>query len=378
MNDSDRRTFLKRITSALVAPALLPISGIAAQNTHRREFFVSAQGAEATNRGVSYLSPTTGRVSRIQTPFRGHGASQHPTIPSLLVMYARRPGTSGVVVNLESGEIEQTFEATNQRHFFGHGCFSQDGKYLYTTEADLLTGQGKIGVRDGLTFKHLGEFDSGGIGPHEIKLMPDGKKLAIANGGILTKPESGRKKLNLDTMRSTLTYANRNNGEIIEQVTVPEPKASIRHLDVTDNGEVVFGMQIQRGAAGHENPVPLGATHRIGEAARLLKAPEALIYQMNDYCGSVAVNSAKQTAGFTSPRGDVVAFWKINDGQFAGYHQLQDVCGITTSADQRYFVVSNSFGHIRQIDAFSMRENRSKQQVFSETHWDNHMIRATL
>ena len=47
---------------------------------------------------------------------------------------------------------------------------------------------------------------NGSFGPHEIRLLPQGDTLVVANGGIETHPDSGRSKLNLPTMRPNLAY----------------------------------------------------------------------------------------------------------------------------------------------------------------------------
>ena len=57
---------------------------------------------------------------------------------------------------------------------------------------------------------------SGGIGPHEILRLPGARLLAIANGGIHTRPDTGREKLNLDTMRPNLTLMDEDGDDEID------------------------------------------------------------------------------------------------------------------------------------------------------------------
>ena len=81
-------------------------------------------------------------------------------------------------------------------------------------------GAGLIGVWARADAYHrLDEFSSGGIGPHEILRLPSGN-LAVANGGIRTHPETGRKKLNLDTMRPNLTVLSPTGG-VVDVAAVP-------------------------------------------------------------------------------------------------------------------------------------------------------------
>ena len=54
-------------------------------------------------------------------------------------------------------------------------------------------------------YRQVGELPAHGVGPHEVVLMPDGKTLAVANGGIRTHPDRDRVPLNLDSMQPSLT-----------------------------------------------------------------------------------------------------------------------------------------------------------------------------
>jgi len=370
-----RRRFLSGLMLLGVSPVSLALSF---KNKTPKEHFVSAQGSELNNYGLSWYDVNSKNLKTTLSGFRGHGAAQHPVRTSSIVMFGRRPATLAIEVDLLNGKVKNTFHCVDNRHFFGHGCFSQDGKTLFTTEADVLSGKGKVGIRDALTYQKIGEYESYGIGPHELKLLPDGKTLVIANGGIHTHPDTGRKKLNLDHMHSSLTYVDVVSGKKLDDFSVSEPKASIRHLDVAADGTVALAMQVQRVVAGHENTVPLGAIHKPGESIRLLDNPQSLIHQMDDYMGSVAVNSKHRLAGFTSPRGNLVVFWNIDSGELAGYHQLSDVCGLAVTSDQQNFVISSSFGQIRKISATTLIEDKAARIQLSDTRWDNHLLTVTL
>ncbi|MCG8122835.1 MAG: DUF1513 domain-containing protein, partial [Candidatus Thiodiazotropha taylori] len=217
---------------------------------------------------------------------------------------------------------------------------------------------------------------SHGIGPHELKLLNDDKTLVVANGGILTHPDSGRKKLNLDSMSSNLCYIDSNSGKKLALHRLDETKASIRHLDVADDDTVAFAMQFQREAVAHDSLVPLTATHRLGDSLHLLKAPEAIVMQLRDYIGSVAINNKNRVVGFTSPKGSIAVFWNLKNGAFRGYHQLHDVCGIAVTEDQRYFALTSSNGQMRLLDAQTLKEDRAHRQ-HPDIRWDNHLLLTT-
>lgn len=360
----------------MAATGFAPGLFAASSGTAADEYLVSAQGKDENHYRVTSVNEKNSTARSVQTAFRGHGLAQNPVQKDSVIMFARRPGYAGIEINPVTGDKTRVFTVAKNRNLQGHGCFSADGKLLFTAEADSMTGAGKIVVRDTQDYKQLSEMDSYGIGPHEIKLMPDGRTLVVANGGIHTRPDTGRKKLNLQTMQSSLTYIDISTGDELDSFRVAESKASIRHIDVADDGSVAFAMQVQREAVDHSNMVPLAGIHEPGEAIRLLDKPALVIEKMNDYMGSVAVNSQSRIAGFTSPKGNLAAFWNMDSGNFSGYHQLNDVCGLCVSRDRKHFIVSNSLGELRQLDGRTLKENRSARLYFSGTHWDNHMIAA--
>lgn len=374
------RTGISRraLVSGIATLALMPSSLIAAgahQNRGRSDVWLSAQGDRAKTYGMGLFHSGNATNHELPTGFRGHGVCLHPS-HHRVVMFARRPGKEAIEVDLESHDHRLAFVCKNNRHLFGHGCFSPDGKLLFTTETEIDTGRGLIAIRDANSYELLAEISSHGIGPHELKLLNDSKTLVVANGGILTHPDSGRKKLNLDSMSSNLCYIDSYSGKRLALHRLPEAKASIRHLDVAVDDTVAFAMQFQREAAAHDSLVPLTATHRLGNPPRLLEAPAAVLMQMRDYIGSVAINNKNRVVGFTSPKGSIALFWDLNNGAFLGYHQLHDVCGIAVTADQRYFALTSSNGQMRLLDAQTLKEDRAHRQ-HPDIRWDNHLLLTT-
>lgn len=349
-------------------------------DSFEQELWLSAEGHNPSQYGIGWVSPNSSNKPRHHqslTSFRGHGLCQNPVNTEQVVMFARRPGNYGVRLNTSTGEVDGRFECADDRYMHGHGCFSADGKKLFSTESSISSGQGKIAIRDSKTLELIGEFESYGIGPHEVKLMPDGFTLVVANGGLLTHPDSGRKVLNLDTMRSTLSYIDSRSGELISEHTVPEPKASIRHLDVAPDGTVAIALQVQRKAMDNNNLTALAAIHKPGQAISMLIAPENLTQKLHDYMGSVAINNESRIAAFTSPKGDLALFWHLDDLTLQGYHAFHDVCGLAVSQSNKFFILSNSAGKIRQINALTLQEDVDKRMYFPNVSWDNHMLAAT-
>ena len=81
----------------------------------------------------------------IPLPARGHAAAAHP-IKTEAVAFARRPGRFAMVLDCAQGAVRKTLVPPDGRHFYGHGAFSSDGAILLTTENDIDSGEGKIGI----------------------------------------------------------------------------------------------------------------------------------------------------------------------------------------------------------------------------------------
>lgn len=373
-----RRRFIQ---SAFALGVTAPVAGGLFSQFNKAqasELWLSAQGNVTDNYSLTWVNPNAKQSQIVHSGFRGHGMCQNPQKPQEVIMFSRRPGTMAVRVNTISGEVDHQFHSLKDHHMHGHGCYSADGAELFYTESNYVTGEGKITVRDAATLEFKRSMNSFGIGPHEMALMPDGKTLVVANGGLRTHPDTGRKVLNYETMRSTLTYINSETGQLVSEHTVGESKASIRHLDVAADGTVAVALQVQRKAMGDDHLVSLAAVHKPGQTLQMLKAPESLIHRLNDYMGSVKISSQNRMAAFTSPKGNMALFWHLDDLTLQGFHVFDDVCGLTLSADEHYFVLSNSAGKIHQIDTNTLEENTGKRLYFADKSWDNHMMTVKI
>jgi hypothetical protein len=175
-------------------------------------------------------------------------------------------------------------------------------------------------------------------------------------------------------MRASLSYIDSRNGKLVSEHFLSDHKASIRHIDVASDGTVALALQVQREAMDNNNLVPLAAIHKQGAPISILNAPEALMVKLNDYMGSVIIHNKTRLAAFASPKGDLAMFWNLDDLSLQGYHVFHDVCGLTVSQDNKYFVLSSSTGKIRQINARTLKIDKQKSLNFPDTSWDNHML----
>jgi len=311
-------------------------------------------------------------------PARAHHVAVSEALGCYIVV-ARRPGTWLVLGDLQSGAIHAELEVPPGRHLYGHGVFSHDARHFYTTESafeeqdsdsGLVVEWAVVAEQGHLTLQRLREFPTQGVGPHELLLMPDGDTLVVANGGMRTHPATEREVLNLDSMQPSLVYLDRHTGVVLEQQLLPQElhQNSIRHLDVTAAGLVGIGLQFQGDAWMN---VPLVATHRRGEALRLLELPPELQPQLQQYVGSVRFDQSGRYLAASCPRGNQLTFWDSASGALLHNLRARDACGL--SGLQQGFVFSSGVGRLAAIDLADLQVQEFALPAEWQGFWDNHM-----
>ncbi len=356
---ASRRAFL----GSLVAAVLSPLVSWAGAGSPR---FLAAARIDTGDFVLCGLDEAGNKIFSIPLPGRGHAAAAHPERAEA-VAFARRPGNFALVLDCgRAGSLVARLEAPPDRHFFGHGVFSQDGSILFTTENAFELGEGRIGVWDaGNGYKRIGEFSSGGVGPHEVTRLPGTDVLVVANGGIETHPSTGRTKLNLATMEPNLCYLSAT-GEVLETVDLhPDLRLlSIRHLAVRRDGTVAAACQWQGDVTASPELMFL---HKQGEAPRVLTTVPGMAQSMAGYAGSVAFAGTGQQVAFSAPRGGQVALFDTDSGAFLRSAKLEDACGLATTDGG--LCVTTGMGLIGKLD-----DRRFHQQQHFALQFDNHLV----
>lgn len=328
-NRPTRRQFLGAAAGAGAA-GLIPRIGWAAAGGPA---YLAAAGLPDGSFCLLGLTGAGAETFRVALPDRGHAAAAHPARPEAIA-FARRPGTFAIVIDCAEGTEVARLTTPEGRHFFGHGAFSADGFTLFTTENHIGSGEGRLGVWDASDgYRRIGEISSGGTGPHEVRLMPDGARLAVANGGIETDPTSGRAELNLATMRANLAYLDAASGDVTEVLELPEHLRlnSIRHIAAGGDGTLAAALQWQGTAL--EAP-PLLAIHRPGTSAlQLFAASQDVQRRTRNYAGSVAMTDDGRYAAITAPRGGMLLVFDLAMPGRVEVVVATDICGVATQAD---------------------------------------------
>lgn len=364
----ERRAFFKGLLVTGVCSAMPFFEAWASES-----WYASAAANDQKQHHLRIFNGDGKGIFQTLLPARGHSVAYHRPSQQLAV-FARSPGTYAFVLNLKNSSHVQPISSPDGRHFYGHGVFSKDGRWLLASENHYASGQGRIGIFDGKDgYGRVGEFSSHGIGPHELHLLADGKTLVVANGGIQTHPDFGRKKLNLDSMQSSLAYIELHSGKLLGAYGLPEKfqKMSIRHLAVTPQNEVAVAMQYQ-GARNHL--YPLVGLHGGESSIELMPAPSPIDRQMRNYCGSIVVDGSGTVLAVSSPRGNLITFWSVLNRGYLSTVSVADGCGVAPGNEPGQFLISSGGGLLLQCDRVSSRNFCLKPLRQDSLRWDNHMV----
>ncbi|MFS2035770.1 DUF1513 domain-containing protein [Polaromonas sp. CT11-55] len=270
----------------------------------------------------------------LDVPTRAHGVWAEAG--GTLLAVARRPGDWLLRWKPDAGGGGQALAwgwIEPDRAFNGHVITSPDGKTLYTTETNLESGRGLIGVRDAATLEKTGEWPTHGMDPHEL-LLDTGGSLMVANGGIPALPETGRLKLHMERMDASLVRLDTRTGALLGQWRLADRRLSLRHMawgePVTGGtlGQRQLGIALQ---AEHDDPTAKAAAPVLAvfDGQRLqTHAPDAG-QALAGYGGDIA----HAAGGFavSCPRANGVALWRA-DGRWAGFLPLQEACALAAAA----------------------------------------------
>ncbi|MDV4182634.1 DUF1513 domain-containing protein [Rhizobium brockwellii] len=351
----DRRSFVKAAGLGFLA-ALTPRSLMALEQADA----VYASGIRAAD-GSFAVATVTERgeiVDQVALPARAHGMAFSASTGKT-VAFARRPGTYAMIFDPWNKSEPIVINSREDRHFYGHGAFSPDGRLLYASENDFDGNRGMIGLYDATDrFTRIGEFETYGIGPHDMTVSDDGRLLIVANGGIETHPDFGRTKLNLGEMQPSLALIDAATGALVEKHVLPAEWAelSTRHVDLDGAGRIWFACQYE----GHRKDLPPLVGHFAkGEDLSFIDLPEETTRRLANYVGAIAVNRSEGLVGITSPKGGASVTIDARTGKMLAETSLPDAAGIAPARSG--FAVSSYDG-----DFLSTR---------SDVAWDQHIVR---
>jgi uncharacterized protein len=265
------------------------------------------------------------------------------------------------VINCVTGGVIHRLVPPDGRQFNGHGAFSADGALLMTSEVVAEGSSGRIGLWETTGFTRVSEWASGGIGPHDVKRLPDGR-IVVANGGIVTDP-TDRTKLNLDNMRPNLSLLSPE-GTLMDQIELDPTlrQNSIRHLALTPNG-IAFAMQWEGDLSEIAPPLGLWTP---GQTPQICDAAPQQAFALQGYAGSIAATPDGAQIAVTSAKGGAVMLFSGAGQPLATHHRIE-ISGI--AAAPAGFVATDGQGVVWACDKTGLTPLAHHVAL-----WDNHLI----
>ncbi len=359
----DRRTLLLG-AAASAAAAGVPLPAAAG---YRRPLYAAARKGADGRYSAAVFTADGEDINVVALPGRGHDITVSAAGGDCVV-FARRPGNFAIAFTADGRRAPIAFTTPPDRHFYGHGVFSRDGRLLYATENDFESARGIIGIYDvGAGYRRIGELWSGGVGPHDLALLEGGRVLVVANGGLVEHPDvgGGRRILNPGAIETRIAYIDLGSGALIERHHLGAPGAlSLRHLDVAGDGTVIIGAQLTGNAVGGGQS--LIYRHRRQERLASIVLPVELEAGLDGYVSSVACDRRGELVAVTSSRGALAVVIDVASGRVRHVRRLDDVSGVAPTADAAGFLITSGTGRIAGIT--------SEADASTPWAWDNHAV----
>ncbi|MBA4194808.1 MAG: DUF1513 domain-containing protein [Comamonadaceae bacterium] len=328
--------------------------------------------------GLLSVGDTQWSVQRsLMVPRRAHGLWAEAGGSVLAV--ARRPGDWLLRWQPRTGTTQWHW-IDGDRRFNGHVIASSDGTTLWTTETDLDTAQGRLGMRDAASLEKTGEWSTHGMDPHQLLALPQpvgdlpAGTLMVANGGIPTLPETGRSKRELGRMDSSLVALHPGSGALLGQWRLRDPHLSIRHLawDTTSR-TLGVALQAEHPDKAAQAAAPVCAVWN-GDSLRAAQDQPVLA----GYGGDICALPGGGGGGFavSCPRADRLALFSAQ-GVWQGAIAHAEACAL--AADRTHWWLASSRGgagllHGSRSDAASAHTRALHHKQAHALQMDNHWM----
>ncbi|MBA6419866.1 DUF1513 domain-containing protein [Pseudomonas sp. 5Ae-yellow] len=358
------------LRAGLASATLLSLSGCAASHLGRRNASLQLLSAVDDDKGqhfITAVSQTGEQAFMVPVSERCHGGCPQP-FGDHVVIFARRPGRQMHVINTRSGALQQSIHAGDGYHYYGHGVYSPDARYLYVTMNNYTNAEGLIRVYDAMDgYRAVTDYPLDGIGPHELRLHPDGETLIIALGGIETHPDYDRMKLNIASMRPALLLMDRRNGQITQRFAPSHHQLSCRHLDVSPQGVVIAGYQYE--GPDMDTPPLIARLDTNSMRFSELELPYEEVKGLKNYTASIAISPSSPFTVITAPRGHRAIIIDHHSGELVQRVPVPDVAGALPYGEDG-FLVSSGLGGLFLL---SPESNQAQPHGDYAVHWDNHL-----
>ena len=263
-------------------------------------------------------------VRHLSMPFFPHGFAIDPLNENRLFCY-EKIGLGAAEVDLKKWHVKRVIKPQKDRSFYGHGAVSSNGKLLYSTETNTITGAGFIGIRDTKTLAYMGDFPSFGDHPHDCHLADNGKILLVTNGG--GDEYSGQ--------LGNLSYIDIASKRLIAQHTVLNKRFNVGHVEPTTGCALILSAP-RRGLDTTYD----GAIHLLKDNQLITFTNPAIKDQLKGEALSGIISSEHNLIVVTHPTPGLVTCWQLDTQKLRKVLQLPLARGIALTNNRQEFVIS--------------------------------------
>lgn len=356
----DRRRFLLGMGSAVLSTTLLSSCG-----RNQTQWLISTATHDNGEHFAVAISPEGTLIAQVPLPAKGLDVLALPNKPGHALIFTQQSNGRALEVNFIDERIEKSISSDSDTHLCGYGALSNNGQLLFTTENHSTSQNGLIVVRETQNYTVLHRFESGGIGPREIKVLPNTQKIAVANSGISSHFAGTEKTLPPNLIKSNLTYLNAETGHITGQFTAPDHRQSIQHLDVSESEKVFIGMHYY---GNKKKRLPLIYSHQGNEMLKACSATQEQLERINQDTASIKVQN--NLLAVTCPKGKCITFLNAESLKVIEQQPYEGAAGLALVNNK--LIASNEKGTLRFYNS-RVNLQHAEEQSLASLHFNHYM-----
>lgn len=197
----------------------------------RRDF---PKGFEGPGTLLTRVSEADGSVTRALLPITGHAIAVAPS--GGRAVWASMNGESLLSFDPRSLALESFARPRGADYIGGgHADFTADGRQVLFVErkrygprpARPQEQYGQVTIRDPADLSVLERYSCHGVSPHQIRILRDGRHVAISNYGSVNAPSAGEAP---EILEPSLTLLELVSGRLVEKWVGPDLRYEVRHL----------------------------------------------------------------------------------------------------------------------------------------------------
>jgi len=229
----------------------------------------------------------------------------------------------------------------------GHGAYVEDGKLLAVSERAPLTGYlgdpqshyGRVTLRDPETLGIVETFSTHGISPHDLRLLPDGRHVAIAHYGSTYPPGGTFYGVPRHIVEPSITIVDLTDGKLIDKIETGSSDFELRHLCVADT-DTLFAIQVETAERADE---------------LLYRMDEKIAYEIEETVDDVAY----------LPAATLIMRRQVHEVRNAGDDAAQSLMrhGTSIAYDEQYAEIIATFPGSHRVMVFDAKSGAVRRSI---------------